>query len=111
MAKAEQDPEIPYLLPGGQRDVPDIPYDADTPCRNEEFSGRRLPDGEVVDLWFGDGWGRNRTKDAMRHAASLCWSVCAIEHPEAFEACALYQSKFKPTHGVYGGVIPGTARP
>lgn len=88
--------------------VPNIPHWVDTPCRNEEVSGHRLPNGEVIDLWFGDS-GSNNPKHVLptyREAAKLCWSVCAVETPDAFEACALYQQKEQPDYGVYGGVIP-----
>jgi len=92
--------------------IPLVDSNAQTPCRNEEVSGRRLPNGEVVDLWFGE-YGSNSpwdSRQAYREAAGLCWKVCAVDHPEAFAACAAYQAKHKPVHGVYGGVIPPGGR-
>lgn len=98
--------ESRWILDRGRDEVPNIPADIPTPCRNEEVSGRRLPNGEVMDLWAGEGYGRRHMKEAYREAASLCWSICAVKYPQAFAECAAYQAKHKPANMVYGGVIP-----
>lgn len=110
MAKVDAPPEDRWVLGWrGQDNIPNIPTEVDTPCRNEEVSARRLPNGTVMDLWAGEGYGRNRKSEAYREAASLCNTVCAIEHPEAFAACGLYQQKYQPRDMVYGGVVPPDA--
>lgn len=90
--------------------IPSIPPHIPTPCRDPEVSGNVQPNGEVIDLWFGDT-GKPQAdpgerKAAYRKAATLCWQVCAVEHPEAFAECALAGSKEKPRYAVMGGIIP-----
>lgn len=101
-----QTAEDRWLVVGGRDEVPNIPADIPTPCRNEEVSGKRLPDGSVVDLWAGEGYGRKHIREAYREAAGLCLNICATRFPEAFAECALFQSKYQPAYMVFGGVIP-----
>lgn len=107
MAKTEAPPEDRWVLGWrGQDLIPNIPPEIETPCRNTDWSGRRLPNGGVMDLWAGEGYGRTGKKKAYREAATLCEQVCLREYPEAFGECAKYQARFQPKDMVYAGVIP-----
>lgn len=93
--------------------IPRIPPHIPIPCRDPELSGNVQPNGEVIDLWFGDTGkpqaGPGERKEAYRRAATLCWKVCAIEHPEAFAECARAgASRENPSanYAVMGGIIP-----
>lgn len=69
------------------------------PCQNEDVSG------PVIDLWFGDGWGKRNALLAQEHAARICQTVCAKQNPGEYKACREYGLKNKPSHGVWGGLI------
>ena len=103
MAREEQPPEEAHLLPGGQNDVPNIPDGVPVPCRTTGLGGKRLGNGKAIDLWAGEGGGLIGSKEAYRLAAGLCWQVCAVETPEAFNECAKYRGD---RNVVFGGVIP-----
>lgn len=89
--------------------VPNIPAHVNTPCRNEDVSGNRLPNGNVIDLWIGDS-GSTRATDRVatyNEAAALCLTVCKVQHPEAFAECDRARiARGGDEYAVMAGVLP-----
>lgn len=83
--------------------MPNLPEDADTPCMNAEVAGRRLENGRVVDLWFGESGSMRHVKEAVQEAAHLCLTQCQLTQPDAFAACHAFFHRERPAWGVWAG--------
>lgn len=83
--------------------MPMLPEDADPPCFNEEVAGRRLENGRVVDLWFGESGSARHVKEAVREATHLCLTQCKLTQPDAFAACHAFFHRERPAWGVWAG--------